>query len=135
MQETKQLTLPVSGKTVVVRGYVTGRIDEEIKLIKASANKSRFEKEIDANMVNTDDTSVMPEGAMKMIMDIDPSVQIKADRRLLELMVVSVDENTTDVINAVLDLPIDDVEYIRKEIKAIDTASQVVGSGPKVPTV
>ena len=122
MQETEELTLPTTGKKVVVRGYMTGYMDQEIQKILLSANKSHFEKEIDPS---TPDSAQQTAGSMKMVMDTDPTVKIDADNKRVELMVVSVDGNTSNVLNLILSLPKADVDYVMAKLQEIEAASKV----------
>jgi hypothetical protein len=130
MQETETLTLPVSNKAVVLRGYITGGIDSEVQRIRAGANKMHYEMEIDPSTpTNPDGTPVMPKNN-KAVMDIDPTINIEADNKLLELMLVSVDGQTTDLLNLVMLLPKQDVNFIKSKLDDMQAASQV-GDGEK----
>lgn len=132
MEETKTLKLPISGKAVVVKGYMTGFIDQEIQRILLSANKSHFEKEVDPSTMQ--EGAQLGAGPVKMVMDTDPTVQLDADRKMIELMVISVDGVAGDIVNQVLSLPKPDVDFIKTELKSIGSASKVEGSDPKAPS-
>ena len=131
MEETKSFKLPISGKAIVVKGYMTGLIDQEIQRILLSANKSHFEKEIDPSAAQ--DSAQLGSGPMKVVMDTDPTVQLDADRKMIELMVISVDGVGGDIVNQVLNLPKVDVDFIKTQLKGIENASKVEGSDPKAP--
>ena len=122
MQETETLALPVSGKQAVIRGYVTGFIDQEVRKISLGANKARYE--VDASSLDTQNASELPKSG-KMVMETDPTAQIKADNKLLELMVLSVDGNNSDVLNQLLSLPARDVKFVMDRVKALQAASEV----------
>lgn len=122
MNETETLTLPVTHKQVVIRGYMTGYMDQEIQKIMLAANKSHFEKDIDPNVTDAQQQGL---GSMKMIMDTDPTVKIDADNKRLQLMVISVDGQQGDILNLVLSLPKTDVDYILSQLQAIEDASKV----------
>lgn len=124
MQETKTITLPVSKKQVVLKGYMTGRIEQEIKKVmlsgfkfEGSADNLGEEMQAAANNIST-----------------DLSVQVDADNKKLELMVVSVAGATDDLLNKVLDLPSQDTQYIIDQITEIEQESKVASSDPKAPT-
>lgn len=133
MEETKTFKLPVSGKSVVVKGYMTGLIDQEIQRILLSANKSHFEKEVDPSTMQ--DGAQLNAGPVKLVMDTDPTVRLDADRKMLELMVLSVDGNASDIVTQVLNLPKVDVDFLKTQLKGIEDASKVQGSDPKAPGV
>jgi hypothetical protein len=131
MEETKTFKLPITGKTVTVKGYMTGFIDQEIQRILLSANKSHFEKEVDPNAPDGEKSAMS--GSMKIVMDTDPTVQLDADKKMIELMVLSVDGVAGDIVNQVLNLPKQDVDFIKTQLKGVEDASKVQGSDPKAP--
>ena len=131
MEETKTFKLPVSGKTVMVKGYMTGYIDQEIQRIVLGANKAHLEREVDSDKAG-DEMKAM-QGQMKMVMDIDPTVKLDADKKLIELMVLAIDGNTGDIVTQVLNLPKQDVDFIKAQLKGLEDASKVQGSDPKAP--
>jgi|SRR5665213_406288 len=131
MEDNKTLTLPLTGKSVVIKAYMSGFDDQEIQTILAAANKTTYETEV--NPTGDNNVKINP-GATKVIMAVDPTVKFRADQKTLELMVLSVDGVTTDVVNAVLALPKQDVDYIKEQIKGVENTSKVVANDPKVPT-
>jgi len=128
MQEIETLALPTSGKQVTIRGYVTGFIDQEVRKISLSANKARYE--VDASSLEGQNPGEMPRTG-KMVMETDPTAQINADNKLLELMVLSVDGNNSDVLNQLLALPTQDVKFVMSRVKALQAASEVSDSEKK----
>ncbi len=64
-------------------------------------------------------------------METDPTAQINADNKLLELMVLSVDGNNSDVLNQLLALPTQDVKFVMSRVKALQAASEVSDSEKK----
>ena len=128
MQETETLALPISGKQTTIKGYVTGFIDQEVRKISLSANKARYE--VDAASLEGQNTSELPKNA-KVVMETDPTAQIKADNKLLELMVLSVDGNNSDILNQLLALPTQDVKFVMSRVKALQAASEVSDSEKK----
>jgi hypothetical protein len=129
VEETKSFNLPVTGKTVMVKGYMTGYIDQEIQRIRLSANKSHFEKEIDPNAPESEQKAMS--GPMKVVMDTDPTVQLDADKKMIELMVLSVDGVAGDIVNQVLNLPKQDVDFIKTQLKGVEDASKVADDSEK----
>src|SRR6266487_2193591 len=128
MQEIETLALPTSGKQVTIRGYVTGFIDQEVRKISLSANKARYE--VDAAGLEGQNANELPKNG-KMVMETDPTAQINADNKLLELMVLSVDDNNSDVLNQLLALPTQDVKFVMSRVKALQAASEVSDSEKK----
>jgi hypothetical protein len=131
MQDQQTLTLPVSGKTVIIKGYVTGLIDQEVQNILASANSTTYEAPIDAS--GQSDFSEIPQGS-KAIIAIDGTAQLRADQKLLELMLVAVDgDNGANIIDKLLALPKTDVDFVKTKVKELQTAGEVKASDPKAP--
>jgi hypothetical protein len=134
MNETETYKLPISGKDIIIRGYVTGAIDREVRKLAAAANKMSFS--VDASKidgVDQIDTNAFPPGTMANF-DIDPTAQISADDKLVELRVSALDGSTADVFNRLMQLPKEDVEFVTDKIKALQAVSQVAGADPKAPT-
>lgn len=134
MNESETFTLPVSGKTVIVRGYVTGAISREVNNIAANANKMSFS--VDASQIDGIDqldTTKFPPGTMANF-DMDPTAQAKADDKLVELMVSALDGDTSNVYDRLMELPEGDVTFVTNKVKAIQAASQVASTDPKAPT-
>lgn len=129
MNETEKLTLPISGKIVEIKGYLTGFIDQEIRKVLASANTARYEAGGEGLSGATGDK--LPEG--KMIMETNPGVQIDADNKRIELMVNTVAGEADNIVKRVLELPAGDVKAILDKIKTIEAASKVEATDPKVP--
>ncbi len=130
MEENKTITLPVSKKQVVIKGYMTAQIDREIQLIFAAGNETHYETMIDSDKIGTPEAMT---GQTKVIMDTDPAVQFKANDKMLELMVVSVAGDTVDVLGKVMELPKDDVNFIFDQLNDIENTDKVVSGDPKVP--
>lgn len=124
MQETEKINLPVSGGEVLIRGYVTGLIDQEYRKVLAGSNKARYEVDTDNIDTAQTDQDELPKGG-KMVMETDPTAQIKADNKLLELMVLAVNGENGDVLNKLLALPAQDVQVVADRVKAIKAAGEV----------
>ena len=133
MQEQETLTLPVSKKVVIVKGFVSGLIDQEVQQILTSANKTSYE--VDASKVDLNsDNSSAPEGT-KVIVSTDPTAQMRADQKLLELMLVAVDGNNgAGLYDTLLALPKADVDTVMAKVKELQQVGEVKASDPKVPT-
>jgi hypothetical protein len=133
MKDQETLTLPVSGKPVIIKGYVSGLIDQQVQEILATANKTHYE--VDASKVDINDTTNnAPEGT-KVVVDSDPTAPLRADQKLLELMLVAVDGNNgAGLYEALLALPKADVDFVMAKVKELQNASEVKASDPKVPT-
>lgn len=122
MNETETLTLPASGKQVVLKGYVTGFVDQEVRKVLMAGNQASYE--VDTNSIDSNNPGEMPQNG-KMVMHSDPTAAIKADNKLLELMVVSVEGDNTDVLNKLMALPVQDVNYVTAKVKSLQAASEV----------
>lgn len=131
MQDTKTLTLPVSKKTIVIKGYMSRRVDQEVQRILLGKNKTHYESEV--TPTGNDGVPIQPR-TTKVLMDSDPTVTIDADNKLLELMVVSIDTVSTNLADTLQDLPSEDFTYILNQVKGVENDSKVVASDPKAPT-
>lgn len=130
MQDTKELKTP-NGHTVLVRGFVTGLIDQEVKKIELGAYKSHFESKMGSSDITSLDPNTIPDDS-KVVMETNPSVQIDADNKLLELMVLAVDGDTGDVLNKLLGLPAQDTQFVTDEVKALRSTAKVGAEEKKV---
>lgn len=130
MQETQEFTLPLSGKKVMIRGYMTGFIDMEIRKVEAEANKTSFD--VDPEQVKAAQaTGQDPTPAVHF--ENNPAAKIEADKKRIELMVSAIDGNTGDILNQALSLPKQDVNFILEKIAEVEGDSKVEGSDPKAP--
>jgi hypothetical protein len=102
-RETKTITTP-GGRTVVLRSYLTGREENELKGILYADLK-----------MNADD---LQSGKMS-ITDIPASFVVKQEEKAIELLVVSVDGKSENAAQAVLDLPSSDYASIVDEINKL----------------
>ena len=118
MQDQVTLTLPITKKEVVVRGYVSGAIDAEIQAIVQGGYD--LESDIDISSKTKDDDRL--KGSK---MKFSPASVAKAGQRALELMLISLDGDSSDVYRRVMDLPVGDTEYLQKEIDKITEGSKV----------
>jgi hypothetical protein len=130
MQETKTITLPVSKKQVVVKGYMTAQIDREIQSIFAAAQQTHYESMVDSDKIGTAEALA---GQTKVVMDSDPLAQFKANDKMIELMVISLAGDATNILERVMALPKDDVAFIFEQLNSIESDSKVVSSDPKAP--
>lgn len=97
LREQIELTTPLTGKKVVIRGYITGRIKQEIQNVYLSTATfdDKGKAQLNGSTVNT------------------------ATNKALELIVLSVDGKTDGVLDAVLDLPEQDFDYVKGEVDKI----------------
>lgn len=100
-RESIELTLPDSGKKVVLRGYTTGRISQELEAIF-----------LDQSEVINDN------GKVKRVMN--GAAFTRAHNRSIELLVLSVDGSSENVLDAVLDLSTEDHDYVYSELNKIE---------------
>lgn len=92
-RETKEYTTP-SGRKVVLNSYITGRENREITNI--------FLEKAEMTMV----------GNTPNITGIKGDITNLAENKTIELMVVSVDGQTDNVLDTILDLPTQDYDFI-----------------------
>jgi hypothetical protein len=100
-KETIELILPDSGKKVVLRGFTTGRISQELESIFL------------------DQSEVIREGdQVKTVMN--GSAIKRAHNRTIELLVLSVEGSSDNVLDAVLDLSTEDHDYVYKQLNQVE---------------
>jgi hypothetical protein len=102
-RETKTITTP-AGHTVVLRTYLTGREANELKAVMFTALKMNIE-DAQSGKVN--------------IGDVPGTFLVEQERRAFEILLVSIDGNTTAPIDVLLDLPSTEYEAVVKEVNMI----------------
>lgn len=120
MQEQVEIKLPVTGKTVVLRGYITGRIEQAIQNVYLENSKIGTEAEIDT--AGSQDRK-RPD-KVKQTTTMDATVGQLAGNKAIELIVISIDGNTDNIVDQVLDLPKQDYQAVVDKVEEI--------SNPKV---
>lgn len=113
LQETVEITTPVSGKKVILRGYATGRVRQEVQRVYLKGTK------MDASMSDAQSGKVT-DGPVSF----DPSVDIDATYKALELMVLSVDGTTDNVLDRILDMHEDDFVFVKGEVDKLTNPLQ-----------
>lgn len=132
MNETLDFQLPTSGKAVLLRGYMTGFIDQEIQRARGAASKTVYD--IDSAAINASKLSG-EDPVPSVHVESDPSeAVIRANNKRLELMVTALDGDTGDILNRVLGLPKQDVGFILEKVAEIEGESKVEAADPKAPS-
>lgn len=108
IQEQIELTTPVLGAKVVIRGYVTGFISQEIEKIIAGSMVSSTEYDEEGKPLEQSRKS-----------QVTGAQLIEARNRTIELMVLSVNGHTEDTLQSVLDLPEADWKYVRDQVDKV----------------
>ena len=103
-RETKKITT-AGGHEVEVHTYITGREDEQIEDI--------FSEQMELKMKGV-------KGAVEQeISGIQGSVMKKMDHKAIELIVVSVDGKTENILNTLLDFDSKDYKEIKDYVKEL----------------
>jgi len=102
-RETKAITTP-GGRTIVLRSYLTGREENELKSLLYA----------DLKMSATD-----VQAGKVSVTDIPASFIVKQEEKAVELLIVSVDGSTENPAQKVLDLPSAEYDFVVQEINAI----------------
>ena len=103
-RETKTIQTP-SGASIKIKTYITGRESEQIdsilyKAMNLSAIAGRNTQEANLNLNNG-------------------SFLTEQTHKTIEIMVVSIDENTENILDTILDMKQKDFLFIIEEIKKI----------------
>ncbi len=104
-RETKTITTP-GGVVVEVKSYLTGREADAIDAVLTAGIKVNV-----ADMVSGETT----------IDDMPASIVADQEAKALEVMLVSINGDTEDVYNKVLDLREDEYKFIKQQAKEIRT--------------
>jgi len=102
-RETKEIVTP-GGHKVMLRTYLTGREANELKAVMYSAFK-----------MNMDDAQSGKVGMEK----VSGEFMIEQEQKAIGLLLVSLDENTEDALNRLLDLPQTDYDAVKMEVEKI----------------
>lgn len=121
MQETIELKLPVSGKTVKLRGYITGRIEQAIENVYLQDSKVSTEAEHDISKGQRRSRAEK----IKQVSTMDATVGQKATNKAIELVVLEIDGNSEKIVDQVLDLPKPDYQAI------VDKVNEITDPDPK----
>lgn len=108
LQEQIELMTP-HGHKVVIRGYSTGRIRQAISAAYSEGVKLEMTGEKDKDGKAISRTIVSGDAAQK------------TTNAALSNMVLSVDDQTVNVLDRVLDLPEEDYDYVRTEVDKVRT--------------
>lgn len=95
-RETKEITTP-NGHKIKIYTYLTGREARQIDDISISA----------IDLSNNTRQS------------IDPKTIRMAEDKMIELLVLSVDDDVNDVLDAILDLPAVDYTFVFSELESL----------------
>jgi uncharacterized protein YdbL (DUF1318 family) len=107
MQDTISCTTPVGRKLVVIKAWLTGR--DEVAIQNAIQSKLDITMGMDGS-----GSGATAKG------DMLTAGQDKA----LELLIVSVDGDTSDLVNKVLDMRAEDYRYVRDQINKVTNPSE-----------
>ena len=109
-RETKILTTP-GGHKVVVRTYLTGRESNELKSLMFSALK-----------IKMDDAAT---GAVN-VPELPGTFLLEQEQKALGMIIVSVDDETSGVVEKMLDWPQSEYKFVVDEVNKITNPSQPV---------
>jgi len=93
--------LEIGGHKIVFKTYATGRENNEIQSVYLRSAK--------ISMVGKD----------AQVGSFTGEVQIEAVKKSIEMLVVSVDGKTENVVDTILDLPVEDYEAVVAEIEQL----------------
>ncbi|GAP53548.1 hypothetical protein AHiyo6_01130 [Arthrobacter sp. Hiyo6] len=103
LRETIEVTTPLTKKVIVLRGYINGRIKQAL-----------------ANVYLEDVRVEMGESTAKPT--VSGATITKATNVAFEQLVLSVDGKTENVLDAILDLPEQDYEFVKEQVDLIKDA-------------
>ena len=98
---TKTITTP-SGREVAIYTYLNARESNVLKRLYTSGMK------IDMNNIGSDGKPTVSE--------VDGTIEIQAEEKLIELMVVSIDGSTESILDKILDGTTEDYDFILQEV-------------------
>lgn len=111
-QETKAITTPIGSKEVILRTWLTGRQRRAINATITDGQKfdqSQMENGIESNV------------------QFDGSVIQKMNDALVEAYIMSLDNNSENILDRLLDMRDKDYEFVMNEIYQINNSEAEVG--------
>lgn len=121
LQQQIELTTPVEGKKVVIRGFVNGRIKQAISAMYLAGS--------------TIETTLDKAGKEVSKQVTNALVGQDATLKALELMVISVEGQAEGVVDSILDLCEQDYDFVKAEVDKVRTPlAKTTDSGSKPPT-
>src|SRR3977135_3458364 len=102
-RETKTIQTP-GGHTIVLRTYLTGREANELKAVMYGAFK-----------MNMDDAQSGKVGMEK----VSGEFMIEQEKKAIGLLLVSLDGNTENALDCLLDLPQAEYDAVKQEVEKI----------------
>jgi hypothetical protein len=102
-RETREITTP-GGHKVVLNAYLTGREANELKAVMFSALKMNME-DAQSGKVN--------------VGDVPGTFLMDQEKKALGFLLVSIDGETQDVVDKLLDFPSTEYDAVIKEVNAI----------------
>lgn len=103
MRETKSFTTP-GGHAVVLNAYITGRESNAIKQV--------LYDDLKMNLKDAQNGTVAMD-------DMPSSFVVKQEEKAIELIVVSIDGSSENVLQTVLDLPVPEYNAIVEEVNKV----------------
>ena len=116
-RDTKLITTP-GGHTVVLKTYLSGRESKEIETVMYSALK-----------MNPDNIEELPDGRKKIKMsDVSAEFIVEQEKKLIEVMLVSIDGTAENAFERLLDLPSPEYDAVKAEIEKLTNPTTPVNS-------
>lgn len=103
MRETRSFTTP-GGHAIVLNSYLTGRESNVIKQV--------LYDDLKMNMQDAQNGNVAME-------NLPSSFVVKQEEKAIELVIVSLDNSTENVVERILDLPLDEYNAIVDEVNKV----------------
>ena len=115
--EDVTLKLPLSGKEVVIKSYASYKVTSEIQRIINAGTHVTGTGDVDENGAT--------DRKMKANLVMDSNSRLDADKRTIELMVMSFDGSSENVYDRLSDEREGDVNFVINEINKVTEASKV----------
>lgn len=114
-----------NGHKIVLKDYITGREEDEIQRIFLS--NMEMKQTVGGGAKGT-------ENLQQEVSGISGETQLQAEYKTIEMVVFSVNGNTEDLLDAVLDLPSKDKKEVAEKTNQIVSPTEVDNNGENKTT-
>lgn len=104
--ETKTIETPFKGSKVEIKTYLTAKEEQEIQRILF-------------------DSAEISQGVVSELKGSKGEVILNMEKKLMELAVVSIDDDKDKIVERLLDMPAQDYDFVKKEVDRMRNYSEI----------
>jgi len=119
-QERPTHTITTSnGYKIELKDWITGREEDEIQKVYLDAIEMKQKQGVAQGQKGSENAARNQQQMEQEITGMKGSLQIDAERKAMEMVVVSVDGQTDKIVDNILDLPRKDKNEVKDEVNRI----------------